>query len=264
MLSGDFAQQQPLATVQKRTQQVKNTLSCVHCKSHTRMFTMSSQYRVTDKELLQFLHHIRYDAPTEEMIATICDGRILSSTPEINDTIYHTLELPPDALVLAITRKAFAFINEIIIKFLFPNPPLALIVIENEQLVSLHIGMKLIITQNINKKIGFVNGQIVNVSAITGNTIVAKHPSDTIINIFPVTRVVNDIPTTTYPCMPGYSTTISKIQEQTLQKFIIWLDTPTTHPGMAYVALSRVQQLENLLFMTPLTVSHFTTAELYQ
>ena len=121
-------------------------------------------------------------------------------------------------------------------KYLFPNAPLALVVMEHEQLVPLHMGMKLMLTQNINKKIGFVNGQIVTVSAVSGNTIVAIHPSGGIINIFPVTRLMDDIPTTLYPCMPGYATTISKIQGQTLHKVIIWLDTNTTPPGTAYVA----------------------------
>ncbi len=157
-------------------------------------------------------------------------------------------------------RRAASLINDIILKYLYPHPPLALIVMDNEQLVPLHMGMKLMLTQNINKTIGFVNVQVVTVSAVSGNTIVSTHPSGSIINIFPVTRIINDIPTTTYPCMPGYATTISKIQGQTLQKVIIWLDTNCTPPGTAYVALSRVKRLHDLYFMTPLTRHQFTPA----
>ena len=158
------------------------------------------------------------------------------------------------------TRKAASLINDIIINNLFNTSPLALIVMENEQLVPLYIGMKLMLTQNINKNIGFVNGQIVTVSSVSGNTIVAVHPRGSIINIFPVTRIVNDIPTTTYPCMAGYATTISKIQGQTLKEVVIWLDTATTPAGTAYIALSRVHKLEHLFFMTKLTCEQFNVA----
>ena len=79
---------------------------------------------------------------------------------------------------MTMTRKAASLINDIIINNPFNTSPLALIVMENEQLVPLYIGMKLMLTQNINKNIGFVNGQIVTVSSVSGNTILAVHPKD--------------------------------------------------------------------------------------
>ena len=82
---------------------------------------------------------------------------------------------------------------------------------DNEQLLPVHVGMKVMLTQGINKKIGFVNRQVVTVSAVSGNMVAGRHPSGSIINIFPVTRIVNDIAATSYPCLPGYSCTISKI-----------------------------------------------------
>ena len=160
------------------------------------------------------------------------------------------------------TRKAASFINDVIINKLFVNAPLALIVMEDEQLVKIYIGMKVMLTQNINKTIGFVNGQVVTISSISGNTIIAVHPRGTLINIFPITRVINDIPITTYPCMPGYATTISKIQGQTRAKVIIWLDTNSTPAGTAYVALSRVTHLSNLIFMAPLSPAQFSPASI--
>ena len=260
VLCGDFAQQQPIATVNSRTRQVPNILSCHHCMSYTQKFTMTQQYRVQDQELLNFLHHIRYAPPTEEMLQHLCEGRTLSPSSEITAAIYSKLQLHPDALIITMTRKGASFINDVIIQHLFTTRPLALIVMDNEQLVPLHIGMRLMLTQNINKSIGFVNGQIVTISALPGNTIVASHPRGAIINIFPVTRLINDIPTTLYPCLPGYATTISKIQGQTLEKVITWLDAPTTPAGTAYVALSRVRKLSDLFFMTPVSTTQFSAA----
>ena len=144
------------------------------------------------------------------------------------------------------TRKAASFINDIIINNTFSPPPFALIVMDNEQLVPLYIGIKLMLIQNLNKSIGFVNGQLVIVLAVSGNTTIAVNSRGTIINIYPVTRVINDIPVTAYPCLPGYATTISKIQGQTLDKVVIWLATATTPAGTAYLALSRVCRLSDL------------------
>eukprot|EP00795_Rhopilema_esculentum_P011059 gene11059-19917_t len=55
-----------------------------------------------------------------------------------------------------------------------------------------------------------------------------------------MTSLIDDIPVTKYPCLPGYATTISKVQGQTLPKVVLWLDTDTTPAGTAYVALSRM------------------------
>ena len=172
------------------------------------------------------------------MLFHIREGRTLSTTDDITENIYIELKKHPKALVITMTRKAAFLINDIIINDLFNRSPLALIVMENEQLVPLYIGMKLLLTQNMKKKIAFLNGQIVMVSYVSGYTIGAVHPFGSIINIFPVTRIVNDVPATTYPCMTGCATTISKIPGQTLNELLIWLDTPITPAGTACVALS--------------------------
>lgn len=66
-----------------------------------------------------------------------------------------------------------------------------------------------------------------------------------------MTTIINDIPVTKYPLLPGYSTTISKVQGQTLVKAIIWLNTDITPHGTAYVALSRVCHLPDYDFLQP-------------
>ena len=49
--------------------------------------------------------------------------------------------------------------------------------------------------------------------------------------------------------MPAYALTIPKIQAQTLEQSIVWLDSPVVAPGGAYVALSRSKSKSNILFM---------------
>ena len=100
---------------------------------------MTGKHRVEDKSLLNLLHHIRYETPTQDMLDTLCADRTFSDTREIDDTIYNPLKIYPDALVLTMTRKGAAFINNSLVTHLFPKTPFALIVMENEQLVPVHI-----------------------------------------------------------------------------------------------------------------------------
>ena len=258
VLCGDFCQQQPLATKNNKTVQTENILSCNHCMSYVIQFTLSQQYRIEDDFLLQFLHHIRYDIPTQDMVDTLCEDRILCHTGTVTENVYEHLKKLPDFLVLTVTRRSASFINNIIISNVFTNHPLALVVAEDESLLPIHKGMTIMLTRNVNKTIGFVNGQLVTVQSISNQTIIATHPNGHTINIFPMTSLIDDIPVTKYPCLPGYATTISKVQGQTLPKVVLWLDTDTTPAGTAYVALSRVRSLNDLYFLVPLSPSHFT------
>ena len=113
------------------------------------------------------------------------------------------------------------------------------------------------LTQNINKNIGFVNGQFVKDIGIENATIIAEVPNGHLINIHPGTQNLNEEKVTVYPCLPGYATTVCKVQGQTLPEVILWIDTDTTHQGTAYVAFSRVKNLRNLYFLTSLTPEHF-------
>ena len=189
------------------------------------------------------------------MIQSLSHGRVLfDSIPSTHD-LYNKLKNYPDSLILTVTRRSAANINDVILKHIFTNHPLALVAADDESLLPVHKDMKLMITRNVIMFIGFVNlsiGQFVTVTAISSKTIIATHPNGNIINIFPMSSIINNIQTTKYPVLPGYATTIYKVHGQTLHKVILWLDTDSTPKGTAYVALSRVKSLTNLLFFIPL------------
>ena len=262
ILCGDFCQQQPLTTRNHRTVETSNILSCGHCMSSVLRFTLVHQYRINDDCLLAFLQHIRSALPTQAMIDALCKDRVLWHSEKVDDTVYSVLRNYPDYIVLTVSRRSASLINRIVVKYAFPGQPLALIVADDECLIPVHRGMKMMLTRNINKSIGFVNGQFVHVHSIAGQTIVGRHPNGHIINIFPLTTPVNDVPVTKYPVLPGYATTISKVQGQTLSRAILWLDTSTAPRGMAYVAMSRVRRLADLYFLQKLTPSQFCPVDI--
>ena len=135
------------------------------------------------------------------MIQSLSHGRVLfDSIPSTHD-LYNKLKNYPDSLILTVTRRSAANINDVILKHIFTNHPLALVVADDESLLPVHKDMKLMITRNVIMFIGFVNlsiGQFVTVTAISSKTIIATHPNGNIINIFPMSSIINNIQTTKY------------------------------------------------------------------
>jgi hypothetical protein len=99
-----------------------------------------------------------------------------------------------------------------------------------------------------------VNGQQATVHCIRNATIFLKLPRGQIVPIYPVTYLDKDkIPCTCYPFTTCYALTITKAVGLILDKVIVWLDILNIRPGMAYVALSRLRELKNLILLTRIT-----------
>ena len=217
---------------------------------------LTTQHRSNDNQLLDFLQHIRYYRPTVEILSAIMEGHVLTHDNDVNNNIYNQLKLHPEATVLIMTRRAARFINETMITSAPTCEPIAVVIMNDQTMYPIHKSMRLMLTQNINEKIGFVNGQFVKVIGIENATIIAEVPNGHLINIHPITQIINEEQVTVYPCLPGYATTVCKVQGQTLPEVILWIDTDTTPHGTAYVAFSRVKNLRNLYFLTSLLPYH--------
>ena len=196
--------------------------------------------------------------PTQDMIDKLCKDRILSDSDILQDNLYDILKRFPDSLVLTVTRRSASFVYDVMVRNAFQQHPLARVVADDESLIPIHKDMKLMLTPNVKKSIGFVNGKFVTVKSISNIIIIAIHPNGHVINVVPMTSDIEDIMVTKYPFLPGYEKTISKVQGQTLAKVILWLDIEGTPEGTAYVALSRVHSLNYLHFHVPLTPTHST------
>ena len=185
VMSVDFAQQRPTATVNARTTQVSNITSCRHCMSYVNKMNLTIQHHSNDNYLLDFLQHICYYRPTVDMLSAIMEGCVLSQHNDVNHSIYDQLRLHPVATALTITRRAATFINDTIITCAFTSEPLAVVIMNDQTMFPIHKLMRLMLLQNINKNIGFVNGQFVQVIGIKNATIIAQVPNGQLINIHP-------------------------------------------------------------------------------
>ena len=168
----------------------------------------------------------------------ILDGiykyRVLCHNFTITENIYEQLKHFPDYLVLTVTRQSASSINNIIIAHLSRDHPLALVVSENNSMIAIPKGMTLMLTRNINKSIGFVNGQFVIVLGISNSTLITSHRNGHVINVFPITSIIDDIYVMKYPCLPGYTTTSCKVQGQT---------SPRQHSGLTQKPFPRAQHM---------------------
>jgi hypothetical protein len=187
--------------------------------------------------------------------------------------ILHILQETPQTLFLTISRRACAKLNRMAVEGLFYNViPLWTAPIDPESntdnyrgsaqigdvplMQPIYIGMRIMLTKNLNKEIGFVNGMQATVLGIAGNSIIVQTDLGRRIPIHPWTsedRVVH------YPLRVGYASTLHKVQGATLPHITLWLDVPNM-PAAAYVALSRVEYDINWRFIGDPCVHHFTPA----
>ena len=109
--------------------------------------------------------------------------------------------------------------------------------------------MRVVITQNRNKELAIVSGQTGVVITMHNATVFLKLSNDSTVAIYAVTQKVENEMRTTYPIGPAYAS-ICKVQGQNLGKVILWLDAAFAPEGAAYVAISRLRKLDDLLFLT--------------
>ena len=112
-----------------------------------------------------------------------------------------------------------------------------------------YVNMRVMITQNRDKKQNVVNGHLATAQLVRNKTIFLKFPNGKVVNTYLVTyRNPSGIIRTVYPFLPAYALTICKAQGQTLNNAIVWFDVDTVPIATGYVAISRVKKLEDMLF----------------
>ena len=121
--------------------------------------------------------------------------------------------------------------------------------------IPIWLGMRLYLTQNIDKDIDFVNGMKVTVEAwneINGALRVVTETNSRIA-VYPWTHP--ELKVSYYCVRPGYASTILKMAGTELEHVTIYLDAAA--PGAAYTALSRVAYGDRYLIAGDVYPWHF-------
>ncbi|CAC5413391.1 PIF1 [Mytilus coruscus] len=133
--------------------------------------------------------------------------------------------------------------------------------------IDISIGTKVMLIRNLN--VALVNGAIGMIDIIPqqdndNTTIYVSFPNLNIPNAFSSSRNVVAIPKynqeylyngrfviiTNYPLIPCWATTIHKVQELSLKSAAISIGASIFQKGQSYVALSRVESLENMYLLS--------------
>lgn len=250
LLCGDQQQQQPIATIGGKTRETEGILNCKDFYKQCVVVDFLEQHRCRDPLFQQYLNYLRYFKPSRTFLRELFKGRPLCKNNEPSQVQLRKLLLEnSQSLVLTVSRNRAQKINDIAVQTLFMGKTaFASVQIDNaDSQMLLFKGMRVIITQNRDRKNSVINGQNAEVMNFELGTIILKLPNFNIVAIHNVTELGEDgSKRVFYLLVPAYATTICKIQGQTLRKVIIWLDCPYVPRGTAYVALSRLRTLEDL------------------
>ena len=197
--------------------------------------------------------------PSKRTLKSLHGNRVLCSSTPSHEELLSILRNHPDGILTVST----AAINRIAVQNLFPDiDPCGQVVFDNDDgLQPLYKGMKFIITQNRDKQLHIVNGQSATVITMQNQTVFLKLPTENVIALYPVKSTVDNVRTTCHPFVPAYASTICKVQGQNLGEIILWLDSPCVPHGSAYVALSRIRQLQDLYFVTQTDPEQYKSIE---
>ncbi|CAE7550517.1 unnamed protein product, partial [Symbiodinium sp. CCMP2592] len=202
-------------------------------------------------------------------------GYVMNAEPSMED-VAHILEETPNTLFLTISRRACAQLNDAAVAALFrEDTPLAVVpgdpesnvenfargrmVTQTPVEVPIYAGSRVILTKNLNKSVGFVNGMGAVVLGMDHGNIIVKTDQGVRLAVHPWTsedRVHH------YPLRLGYASTLHKVQGTTLPHITLWLDVPNM-PAAAYVALSRVEYDANWRYVGNPGIHHFSPARLH-
>ena len=127
--------------------------------------------------------------------------------------------------------------------------------------IDIYEGMRIILTENLNKRQDFVNGMTA--------TVEAYHDGSGCLQVLTKTGKRLAVPCVReriegfnvdyFPIRIGYASTIQKVQGQTLEHITIWLDRPCCKAA-GYVAMARVKSDADYLIAGPVTRRHFVPA----
>ncbi|CAJ1389947.1 unnamed protein product, partial [Effrenium voratum] len=180
-------------------------------------------------------------------------GYVTNEIPTLDD-VTHILAETPETTFLTVSRGASARLNGLATQALFgDSAPLAVVPADPEsnednyvrgKLVAetpletpLFAGARVVLTKNLTKTVGFVNGMGATVLGMDNDNVMVRTDQGARLAIHPWTSENHVVH---YPLRLGYASTLHKVQGATLAHITVWLDIPNM-PAAAYVALSRVE-----------------------
>lgn len=251
VFAGDEKQQQPLTSNNSQTEEGVSVLNDPSIIKLCDKFKLYKSYRSDCPFLDDILLEIRNNHPTKSTLNFFNTRAFCKQGEVTKETIQSVFQQFPHTTFLTLSRKDAHYINMALIEYLFGGK----ICIHNDANIDddrtceLHIGMKVIITKNICKPLGLVNGAVGYIQNFVNGNIILKMKRKSI--LMPVHRIFDEEKNKYFfPILPHYAMTIFKCQGKTLPHVTIWLGNPNVKSsGAGYVAISRCKCHLNFRFL---------------
>ena len=257
VIAGDESEQQPLRTVGGKTSQLPSILTDGTLHGVSRKYTLHRQFRCVDPEYAQFLDYVRYCRPQQFVLDNFQRHKVLCSSLHPNDEqLWDIRRDRPKHTVLTVSREASGRLNKLALQHIFDRCAAQSRVLCDCSTHDLHVyrDMQVLITQNRDKCAGVVNGQRATVINCQNDTVILRLANGRVVFTHPVTTIADEgHRQTRFPFTPSYAMTICKSQGATIEKTLLWMDSPYVPPGTGYVALSRVRLAADLDLVMRLT-----------
>ena len=251
IMSGDEKQQQPLeSTEEGNTTTTLSILNSHYFLKRCDSFKLYKNIRSSCYVLKGILHEIRLSYPSYKTLDMLNNTAYCHKGHVSFDHVVRAFRDHPCATFLTVTRKGSFLINSHIISYLFQKQePLARNINVGEHKIHIYEGMKIIITKNICKVLGIVNGECGVIEDFRYSNVIITLRNGTRVFLHPIIDDDDEEGHEYYPFLPDYSGTIFRNQGKTLPFAIIWLDANIASPGAAYVAISRVACHKDFAFL---------------
>ena len=248
---GDFQQLQPVFGAHRLNDDLNRQYNLG--RLHRVELQQHAAARSNDPDMLRFLHHARVHQPTRHVLSRFFEGRRLPK--DLNACAHKAIQVEKEQntefTFLTITNRGAAKINMARLALQFPNAARQLREghgcrgddAYGQGKLFFEIGMRVRLTQNIDKKRGFVNGATGTIVAIyAGNVIVVRTLANVLILVHQVFKDSCSFMPVTY----AYATTIRRAQGATLDLIGLYFDRKMADRGYAYVGASRARLRKNV------------------
>ena len=129
---------------------------------------------------MDFLQYIRYSQRQQYVLDNFQRPLLLFHQSDITDyDIWHTVQDAADATFLTVSHAAANRVNSIVIARMFQDKtPVSRIPLENDvQEFFPFRDMRVVVTQNLDKRTGVVNGQLATIQNNQNNTLLLRFPN---------------------------------------------------------------------------------------
>jgi hypothetical protein len=207
------------------------------------------------------LEKLRFWSLSARQLQSLNAGRKCGGHEPTAADVLRLMRQEPGILFVTWSLHKADWINKVILEALFvgeiplgeePSAPLDDKPTSPVIYLKIFKGLRISLTLNANKRLGFVNGMGAQVLERRGRAYLVKTDLGTELIVY---KRANEHGQVFYPWRLNFATNLSKIQGETIDKMALWLDVKGI-PGAFYVGLSRVRRLTDIFFLGHLSTAH--------